>query len=253
MNKLSTTLQTVKNLHEHSATIFLVLLLIGDLTYIALHLVEKFTPFLQNSLLSIERDRGYAEMYQYLKLIWIAILFFYISLQKKFLGYMAWVLVFTYFFFDDALHIHELLGEYIAGQFSITHAFGLRMQDYGELTVSAIAGISLLSLVAWAYRRGSQDFKNKSKDILLLIGALIFFGVVVDMAHIAIQVGWLVTFILGVIEDGGEMVVVTLILWYTFLLSMRHKTAKAYLCDLIPMMLKPRRFRSHDDQAQPVL
>lgn len=240
MNKTSTTLQCIKNLNEHSASMFLLLLLVGDFVYIALHCIEAFTLFLDNPLLSLERDRGYSEMYQYLKWVWIIIFLIYIYLQKRFLGYIAWVLVFTYFFFDDALHIHEIIGGYIAGSLSITHGFGLRLQDYGELIVSAIAGMSLLSIVVWAYGQGSQDFKNVSKDILLLIGALVFFGVVVDIAHIAIHFGWFVTFMLGVIEDGGEMLVVTLMLWYVFLLSMRGGKTSAYLGDFITVFFSSR-------------
>jgi hypothetical protein len=250
MNKLSATYQSIKNLNQPSATLFLILLLFGDLIYIALHIIEAFTPFLQNQLLSIERDRGYAEMYQYLKWIWIISLLVYISLQKRAFNYFAWVLVFTYFFFDDALHIHELVGGYIGNNLNVAPAFGLRLQDFGELIVSATAGISLIAFVMWAYRRGSQDFKNISKDILLLIGALVFFGVVVDMAHIAIRLGWLVTFILGVIEDGGEMLVVTLILWYTFMLSVRNDKTPVYLCDLVSIMLTPRKFMSVNDNDQ---
>jgi hypothetical protein len=209
--------------------------------YFALHFIEAFTPFLENPLLSVEKDRGYAEMYQYLKLIWIITLLAYISLQKKSPLYMVWILLFTYLLFDDALHIHEFVGIYTAENLNLTPAFGLRLQDYGEMAVSATVGISLLFFGVLAYRRGSQDFKNISKDLILLMGILVFFGIVVDMAHIAVQLGWWVNFILGVIEDGGEMIAVTLMVWYVFMLSQRNEKSNAYLCDLVAIILAPKK------------
>ena len=67
--------------------------------------------------------------------------------------------------------------------------------------------------------------------MLLLILALVFFGVGVDMAHIAIKLGRKVNFIFGVVEDGGEMLVASLILWYVFLLSIREETKSSYVPD----------------------
>ena len=58
----------------------------------------------------------------------------------------------------------------------------------------------LLSLLTWFYLNGSQAFKKMSQDILLLILTLVFFGVGVDMAHMAIKLGWEVKLILGVID-----------------------------------------------------
>jgi hypothetical protein len=43
---------------------------------------------------------------------------------------------------------------------------------------------------------------------------MIFFGVVVGMAHTAIKLGWNINFILGVIEDGGGEVIFFSNPWY---------------------------------------
>jgi hypothetical protein len=62
--------------------------------------------------------------------------------------------------------------------------------------------------------------------MLILILALAFFGISVDMAIVAIygevEVGG-GELVLGVIEDGGEMLVASLILRYVFLLATRGK------------------------------
>lgn len=70
--------------------------------------------------------------------------------------------------------IHETVGEVIAGNLSLRAPFGLRLQDLGELAVTATAGVILLAVVGWAYWRGSQAFKRVSQDLLLLILVLVF-------------------------------------------------------------------------------
>jgi hypothetical protein len=49
-----------------------------------------------------------------------------------------------------------------------------------------------------------------------------------------------VDFILEVIEDGGEMLVASLILWYVFRLSIRDETATSYLCDCLRVLVTRR-------------
>ncbi len=50
--------------------------------------------------------------------------------------------------------------------------------------------------------------------------ALALFGIVVDVLHIAIAVPWLEPY-LALVEDGGEMLVMSTIAWFVFLLSDR--------------------------------
>lgn len=237
MNK-KTAISELRKINELSASLFLILLLCADLAFIALHSIDTLTPFLNNSFYSLGRDSGYPEIYQFLKWFWIIILVAYVSILRRSFSYIAWGLVFTYFLCDDALSIHEGVGKHIAENLTLTPPLGLRLQDLGELAVSATAGMILLSLLIWAYRMGSQAFKKMSQDMSLLILALVFFGVIVDMAHISIELGWKVDFILGVIEDGGEMLVASLILWYVFLLSVRDENATSYLCDFVRAVLR---------------
>ena len=39
------------------------------------------------------------------------------------------------------------------------------------------------------------------------------------MLHVAIDMGWKISFLLGVIEDGGEMLVVTIAACYLFVVG----------------------------------
>jgi hypothetical protein len=240
MNKKTTTSECIRNINEHSASLFLTLLLCADIAFIALHSIEILTPSLENSFYSLEKEGSYPEIYQYIKWFWIIILLAYISTRRRSFSYNAWGLVFTYILFDDALSIHESVGYYITRNLTFPLPLGLRYRDLGELAVLGTAGVILLPFVIWAYVRGSQAFKKMSQDMLLLILALVLFGVVVDIAHISIQLGWKVNEILRVIEDGGEMFIASLILWYVFLLSERDENATSYLFDFVRIVLTRR-------------
>jgi len=244
MNKKTMTSEFIKNIHEQSASLFLILLLCADLAFIALHTIEFIAPSLNNPLLSLERDHGFPEVYQYIKWFWIIVLLVFISTTRRSINYSAWGLFFTYLLLDDALEIHERVGILIAENLTLTPPLGLRLQDLGELAVAGTAGVVLLLLVLLAYLYGSQAFKKMSLDMLLLILALAFFGVIVDMvhviAHLSIQIGWKVSAVLAVIEDGGEMFVASLILWYVFLLCMRDENATSFLFDFVHEVLTKR-------------
>jgi len=213
----------IKNISENKAVLFLVLLLCADLAFIALHSIETLSPYIDSALYSLETEGGYPEIYQCLKWFWIIMLLAFVVVSRRSWSYASWGAVFTYFLVDDGLSIHERVGHFIAGKLSFNPPLGLRLQDIGELAVSAAAGMILLSLVIWVYRRGTQVFKKVSRDMLMMLLAFAVFSVFFDMAHIAIKWGWKMTFFLGVIEDGGEMLVASLILWYTFLLSVRDE------------------------------
>ena len=221
-----------RNINDHCVLLFFILLISADLVFIVLHCIYALTPFLHYRYLALGEDGGWSEVYQYIKWLWIIILLVYISKSTRSVGYIAWGLVFLYFLLDDSFEIHERAGRSIAGYLSLTlpfkAPFALRFQDLGELAVSVAAGVILLSVVALAYWYGSQDFKKMSRNMLYLVIALAFFGVVVDTAHIGLVnyfgLGATVYFILGVMEDGGEMLVASLMLGYTFLLSTRGES-----------------------------
>jgi hypothetical protein len=201
-----------------SASLFLVLLLVGDLVYIAVHLVWTETRLLNSPLAALDVDRGYAEFFQYMKLLWTVLLLGLLSLRTRRWGYLAWALLFAYLLVDDSFSLHENIGRLLASRLSLGDAFGLRAIDLGELLVSAMAGGVVAVGIGWAYWRGGAEFRRSSRHLLVLLLAIVFFGVVVDMVHIAIgPEGWLDN-ALVILEDGGELVVTSFIAWYAFLL-----------------------------------
>ena len=51
-------------------------------------------------------------------------------------------------------------------------------------------------------------------------------------AHQAVKLNWAVDFAVGLLEDGGEMVVMSVIVWYVFLLSLHRGDVRSQLRDL---------------------
>ncbi len=230
-NKLSF-LSCLKQFTMPAATLFLLLLIVGDFSFVLLHMNNSLSDN-WSDLFSLDSDGSYAEAFQYFKWLWIVILLIYISIKKSSLNYIAWALVFTYFLLDDGLQLHEKLGAALAEKYQFKELFGLRPQDFGELAITAMAGAVLFIGLAWAFLKGSRSFRKISYDLLLLIFFLVILGVGVDMLHSAIQPGRIMDFIFIMVEDAGEMIIASVMVWYVFILALRDHTHEAYLLDCI--------------------
>lgn len=255
MSAVSAKFKCFGDFKDRGATLLLVLVILADLVFIGIFLlkygilffdkslsqagVDGTFPlrFIGSNLFNIGKDGGYSEVFQYIKFFWIAVLFTYISAKRHSFYYCGWGLLFTYFLLDDSLEIHEILGGYIAGRLLFTPPLGLKLQDVGELVVSAVAGIVLFAPLVWFYIKGSEVFKKISRDMLLLVIVLVFFGVGVDTLHSALLSGRDTAFMVGAIEDGGEMITVSIMLWYVFFQSLRADKDSVYICDCIGRLL----------------
>ena len=232
MSKNKEIFQHARHFQESIALLFLIMLVSTDFIFIVLHFIWGTTPYLSSVLFSLEQDRGFSEIYQYIKMFWIIILMVAMYLRTSENGYISWSILFSYLVCDDSLMIHEKVGLTIANNLGFTPFLGLRPKDFGELAVTGIAAIILLTFVGFSYLRGSQAFKRISRDLVICLLVIAFFGVFVDMAHIAAPLGSPLSFLLGVVEDGGEMLTISMITWYAFLLNVRQEYASHSLWGL---------------------
>lgn len=179
-----------------SASLLRTLLIFADVAFIVLHVVYFQTEHITSSLYSLSRDNGYSEFFQYTKFLWVIVLFVGIFVATKTPGYLAWVALFAYFLADDALQIHEQFGRNIAGNLGFIPPLNVRLQDIGELIVSAAAGLIFFPLLALAYWRSSGQFRKVSLDIAIFLAILIFFGVAIDLVHEAVGADgfWTISF-----------------------------------------------------------
>jgi hypothetical protein len=233
--------QFLGRFNDRSALLVLFLLLSADSVFISINGIIDLSPTLRRENLyffSISEDRSYPEIFQYLKWLWITILLINISRSKRSVAYLAWGLLTTYLLFDDCIGIHELLGAKIAAVLNFTSPLSMRPQDGGELIVSAIAAVVLLSLIAWSYLRGAPEFKKFSQDMILLMAGLFFFGVFIDALVYVLPIGEKMIMIMGFLEDSAEMFIASLLLWYVFQSSIQEKAGSTFLSDFFRIKMR---------------
>ena len=199
------------------------LLLLTDLGFIAIHILLLLTGRLNPTstsyaqLYSLERDRGFPEVFQYTKEFWCILLLGFTAIRQRSLSYLSWMLLFIYLLLDDSFHIHEQVGAYLSDTFRFIPMLGLRPVDFGELIVSGTAGLLLLGLISVAYRFGDRLFRKASRYLMILLLALATSGILFDMLHIVVPERMSRAF--GVLEDGGEMLVMSVIVTSLLVLS----------------------------------
>lgn len=201
------------------------LLIYTDLFLIILHLIHAHTPYLPQRIFSIERDRSFAEVFQYVKEFWLVLLFCWLSLLKGNRAYIAWAPIFAYLLVDDSFQRHERLGGAVARHLGLRRTMNLGAKDLGELVVIAISGAICLLIVGTAYLLGKEKFRKSSRFIVLMLAVLAFFGVVLDVGHVMVGKGASLYGALGLLEDGGEMLVMSWICWYVLRLLMIDRRA----------------------------
>jgi hypothetical protein len=196
---------------------FLGLLLVVDLMFIIGHMLHSWSPWLNARHFSIEDDSGLAEQYQYIKQVWVISCLGIAFLQTRSRVYFGWGLLFCFLLLDDRLELHEHLGEVVAQELAFPAAFGLRARDVGEIAVAAAIGGCVCLFVGLNIWRGSAHGRHISVDLLCLVALLGLFGVVFDALHaILFFRAAAAAPAFGLIEDGGEMVVISVIAAYVF-------------------------------------
>lgn len=198
----------------HSRTLLSVLLA-GDLVFIILHLLHKFTRLLPSSLFSLTRDLGYAEYYQYLKEFWVILLLLVLAVRLRKLLYFSYAGLFVYFLLDDYFQIHETAGKSLANFVLLQSNYGLRAQDFGELAVFVFMGLIFAILIGLAHYQSDAHTRKFSRQLFVLILLLAVFGVVFDMLEISTSHPLFNPFF-NLIDDGGELLAMSLISVFVF-------------------------------------
>jgi len=118
------------------------------------------------------------------------------------------------------LSIHEKMGtvfiRIIGFSPFVTIGGGLRYQDLGEFGVTAALGLLFLSLLGFAYTRADQETRRTFRYLAGGLTLIVFFGVAFDFAHQFLSKNQIHIPGLTLIEDGGEMLSMSLMCWYVY-------------------------------------
>jgi hypothetical protein len=199
------------------ATRLLAILLTGDVLFLLAHFLLVFSPLLTNGRFYLDLDGGYPEWFQYLKFSALIGLMVLLYRRQRAPLYLFWLALFVYLLLDDALRLHEVAGLWLAEAANLPAIFALRPRDVGELSFSALVGLSLLTLLLFTYQFSRPQARRFSQWLLLALLALAFFGVGADMFQ-AMTLRLLRPYpflreLLVAIEEGGEMMMVSLMVW----------------------------------------
>ncbi len=198
----------------------LVILLAVDALFFFLHFCYVLFKVPNNKLLFIEADVSLGEFFQYGKYLILVTLLLITALQKKKWLYASWALLFCYLVMDDSLQIHEQFGAFLSQFLHFHPALALRANDFGELLSLTLTAGTILVLTALAHYYSNKPTRHLSYVILPTLALLIFCGVILDMAHILFAANRYTDRIFGFLEDGGEMIALSLLVgrvWAWFL------------------------------------
>ena len=204
---------------------FLFLLILADLLFIFFHVGHLISSSgetlaeIGRSVFSLGKDLGLAESFMYVKEYWVILLLAYLAWTRKKFMYFAWAILFLYIMADDLIQMHEKVGAMLVSKFELVPMFNLRAQDFGELAFSGFSGMVLLSLIGVSYIKSDANIRRICRHLIILLSSLVLFGVVFDMIQIMFADNHIMFHIFGIIEDGGEMIILSFFCWYIYLLS----------------------------------
>ena len=219
--KITESIQQHKGKVEFNFAIFLFLLLSADFIFMVMHFYYKLTHDMQCSLFCLTTDRSYAEFYQYLKYSWIMILLGYVILSTKKPHHLSWILLFAFFLFNDAFQLHQIFGAAFSRRFAFDPPLDLGRGDIGAFVYFILCGLALMGLVFWTYLRGDKNYRKHAIDIGIFVFIVFFFGAVVDIIHVAFSLHGVG---LSFLEEAGEMVIMSMVLWYVYMLAVSRGT-----------------------------
>lgn len=164
-----------------------------------------------DSLLRVTADHSLGEFINYAK--WLMIFLAFRALFKatgvRLYSALSWV--FLLIGLDDFLRLHEQLGDMFAALLSYQNGGGLRDDDKGELTTWALMGLFVVSLLWRGFRSSPDEHRRIGVLVLVLSAILVFFAVAFDIGYFWINRLIGMPHVIGITEDGGEMLTASLI------------------------------------------
>ena len=191
-----------------------VALLLGDALLIAGD-VMRHDGVLHDRRFSLATERGYGEWAAYAKACAVALLLW--RARKTAPAARVWAAFFTYALLDDAFALHERAGLLAASLLPLPAVGSIRPQQVGELLLFGAVGLAFVAALALASRHDAAS-RSLNRALVPAFGALVFFGVFVDVLHSWFR-GGPYSYVTGVIEDGGELVAMTAIVMVAHLVT----------------------------------
>ncbi len=193
------------------------LLIITDCMFIFLHMINCHTCLISEPMLILATDGGYSELFQYIKMFWVFLLMGYIAIRFRAWLYGFWSVLFAYLLIDDSTRIHETVGGHFIGsrlpQWGILNS--IDAYDLGQVVFAGLIGVVLFSVLLIFYYFSNEFVRKTSRYLFYLLCVFVFFAVGIDVLGVLLNVKGA-----SILEETGELVVMSTVLWYVFTLHM---------------------------------
>lgn len=197
----------------------LVFMLSAQGLFIVIYLIFAFADSGEHMtwFVNINKDNNLSESFQYVQEIWIITLLILLIIKTKNYFLIYWPITFVMFLAEDAFGLHERKSFKVAGFFNLDNITrNTELLDIaGQIIVLVVGAMVFFGLLVVIYRFGNKEFRRVSKSLFIFLAIIAFFAIVVDAVHQYVTNEILMP-ILAVIEEGGEMVTTSFIVWYLF-------------------------------------
>ena len=197
---------------------FLLILLGIDSAFILLSLINIFLNESFSNYL-VQLDGGFAEKFQYLKFIGISLMSFLLGIKKRSFQYLLFIVIPLYLYWDDSKQLHERIGTKVAlllheGNPNDTLISNFRYQDIGEILYMSFMAFALLIVFLICFKLSNNFERTYLIKIFYFLIIFGIFAIVIDSIHQLFS--GKIYDLFSVIEDGGEMIPISLICAYFF-------------------------------------
>ncbi|MDO5706426.1 MAG: hypothetical protein Q4G49_15345, partial [Paracoccus sp. (in: a-proteobacteria)] len=160
---------------------------------------------------SIGHDWSIGEMSNYIK--WFSLIVVMLAAWERWGSpiFPALAFLFTVALLDDSTQIHENNNEF-AGR--VSHLDGSETSFFHELVIWIVLGLIVAVPLLLSWLRTDRQIKSWVIRLLALFGGVVFCAVVVDYIHTLPEQSTFWAGVLGVLEDGGEMLFLTAMVSY---------------------------------------
>lgn len=182
---------------------------------IGLHIFLVFAAYFDiyrdaHRKLFVTTEGGYPEIFNYVQLAVLAWLMLHVFVQTRQAIYASLGALFLLALGEDALQLHERVGRY-AASIDLPAPASLGANHFGELLHwLGVGAVSVAALVYGLVASNAED-RKVGAIFVFLIFMLGFFAAVGDATYIVLREKFFgAGFILGIAEDGGEMLTIAL-------------------------------------------
>lgn len=190
---------------------FLVSLLAIDFFFLAFHLLRETNIVALSDAWSIDQDSSYSEWFQYFKLGYVAIASFYLYYLFRRWFYCAFGFLFCLLLADDALLLHETMGQSLSASLNVS-------EPVAEVLFIGFICLPPLLFILYEFVKFRSIYERKfALEMIVALSVFAVLGVGLDFVgdQFSLESQSMRAIIDGV-ENFGEMVVLSGIVWLTY-------------------------------------